>query len=207
MDGLQARQPDSPTRRERKKEQTRARIYAAAMEQFLARGYDAVTIDEICAAADVARGTFFLHFPTKDSLLGEYGRQAAAELAAVLELETGSAVSALEKGMRFLAERATRHTPVVRLVVRESATRPTAILDTTASGRDLSDLFARVIRRGQRSGELRRGVQPLVAGAVLASAYLVIAGEWARRDDAPELAVLVRQAFDVVLRGILRGDR
>src|SRR4029453_17912637 len=132
MDGLQARQPHPPTRRERKKGQTRARIYAAAMEQFLARGYDAVTIDEVCAAADVARGTFFLHFPTKDSLLGEYGRQAAAELAAVLELETGSAVSALEKGLRFLAERATRHTPVVRLVVRESATRPTAILDTTA---------------------------------------------------------------------------
>lgn len=206
MDSLEASQP-APTRRERKKERTRAQIYAAAMELFLARGYDAVTIDEICEAADVARGTFFLHFPTKDSLLGEYGRQAAAELAALLDAEEGSAIASLEKGLRFLAERATRHAPVVRLVVRESASRPTAIVDTTASGRDLSELFAGVIRRGQRAGELRRSVQPLVAGAVLASAYLVIAGEWARHDDAPDLALLTRQAFDVVLRGIARSDR
>jgi TetR/AcrR family transcriptional regulator, cholesterol catabolism regulator len=205
MDALETR--EGPTRRERKKERTRAQIYAAAMELFLARGYDAVTIDEICAAADVARGTFFLHFPTKDSLLGEYGRQAAAELAALLDAEEGSAVAALEKGLRFLAERATRHAPVVRLVVREAASRPTAIVDTTASGRDLSELFAGVIRRGQRAGELRRSVQPLVAGAVLASAYLVIAGEWARREDAPDLALLTRQAFDVVLRGIARAER
>ncbi len=70
----------APSRRARKKERTRAQIYGAAMQLFLARGYDAVTIEEICAAADVARGTFFLHFPTKDALLGEYGRQASAEL-------------------------------------------------------------------------------------------------------------------------------
>jgi AcrR family transcriptional regulator len=206
MDGLEDIQP-APTRRERKKERTRAQIYRAAMESFLARGYDAVTIDEICAAADVARGTFFLHFPTKDSLLGEYGRQASAELAALLDAHAGSAVEALDAGLRFLAERATRHAPIVRLVVRESAVRPTAITETTASGRDLSDLFAQVIRRGQRTGEFRRGVQPLVAGAILASAYLVIAGEWARRDDAPDLALLTRQALDVVLKGIVRAER
>jgi AcrR family transcriptional regulator len=207
MSDLEPRQPEGANRRERKKERTRAQIYAAAMELFLARGYDAVTIDEICAAADVARGTFFLHFPAKDSLLGEYGRQASAELAASLESESGSAAAALEKGLLFLAERATRHAPVVRLVVRESATRPTAILDTTASARDLSETFATLIRRGQRAGEFRRSVEPLLAGAVLASAYLVIAGEWARREDAPDLASLTRQAFDVVLRGITRAER
>jgi AcrR family transcriptional regulator len=206
MDGLEARSGEGG-RRARKKERTRGQIYAAAMELFVARGYDAVTIEEICAAADVARGTFFLHFPSKDSLLGEYGRQASAELEALLDAHQGSAVEALEQGLRFLAERATRHAPVVRLVVREGAARPTAITDTTASGRDLGELFARVIRRGQRTGELRKSVPPLIAGAVLASAYLVIAGEWARRDNAPQLAALTRQALEVVLRGIARTER
>jgi TetR/AcrR family transcriptional regulator, cholesterol catabolism regulator len=206
MDGLEARATEGG-RRARKKERTRAQIYAAAMELFVARGYDAVTIEEICAAADVARGTFFLHYPSKDSLLGEYGREASAELAALLDAHEGSAAEALEEGLRFLAERATRFAPVVRLVVRESAARPTAITDTTASGRDLSEIFAQVIRRGQRSGELRRSVPPLVAGAILASSYLVIAGAWARREDTPDLAVLTRQALDVVLRGIGQTER
>jgi AcrR family transcriptional regulator len=198
----------TPTsRRARKKERTRGQIYDAAMKLFLARGYDAVTIEEICTAADVARGTFFLHFPSKDSLLGEYGRQAFADLVALLDGHAGSARDALALGLRFLAERASRHAAVVRLVVREVAAHRTAIDDTTAAGRELTDLFAAVIRRGQRSGELRRSVHPVVAGAVIASAYLAIAGEWARHEDGPELSVLAHQALDVILRGIARNPR
>lgn len=206
MDGLGAR-PVEGGRRARKKERTRTQIYSAAMKLFVARGYDAVTIDEICAAADVARGTFFLHYPSKDSLLGEYGRQASAELVALLDAHEGSATRALEDGLRFLAERATRLAPVVRLVVRESAARPTAITDTTESGRDLSAIFAEVIRRGQRAGEFRKGVVPLVAGAILSSSYLVIAGAWARQDEGPNLEALTRQALDVVLRGLAQTER
>src|SRR5260221_11582476 len=72
------------SRRERKKERTRQEIYRAAMEWFLARGFDAVTIEEICQTADVAKGTFFLHFSTKDALLIEYGHQAVQELETLL---------------------------------------------------------------------------------------------------------------------------
>ncbi len=198
----------TPSRRARKKERTRSQIYEAAMQLFLERGYDAVTIDEICAAADVARGTFFLHFPTKDALLAEYGRQALAELEQLLATHHGSAVQALEVALGFLAERASRHAAVVRLVVRETFSHPGAVRDSTAAGRDLTDLFAAIIRRGQRAGELRRSAHPVVAGAVLASAYLAIAGEWARRDeDSPDLPTLARQALDVILRGLVRTPR
>jgi AcrR family transcriptional regulator len=197
------------TRRARKKERTRTQIYDAAMRLFLARGYDAVTIDDICTAADVARGTFFLHFPAKDALLGEYGRQAMDELTALLATRDGDggAAETLEAALLFLAERAGRHAAIVRLVVRQTALSTTAISDTTAAGHDLTTLFATIIRRGQRSGELRRRVEPMVAGAVLASAYLAIAGEWARQDGAPDLSLLVRQALDVILRGLERTPR
>jgi AcrR family transcriptional regulator len=196
-----------PSRRVRKKQRTRGQIYDAAMQLFLVRGYDGVTIDEICAAADVARATFFLHFPSKDALLGEYGRQAFAELVTLFAEHRGSARDALEQGLRFLAERSTRHAAVVRLVVRETAAHPAALDDTTVVGRELTDLFAEVIRRGQRAGEFRRGVHPVVAGAVLASAYLAIAGEWSRQQESLDLTVLVRQALDVILRGISRHPR
>jgi len=196
------------SRRARKKERTRAQIYDAAMELFLARGYAAVTIEDICDAADVARGTFFLHFPTKDALLGEYGRQALAELAALVDAgKQDDAAATLARALQFLAERSTRHADVVRLVVRETALSPTAVGETTAAGRDLTEVFASIIRRGQRTGELRRSVDPLLAGAVLASAYLAIAGEWARRTDAPDLTTLVRGAVDLILRGLERRPR
>ncbi len=190
------------SRRDRRKRETRGRIYAAAMRLFLERGFEAVTVEEICAAADVARATFFLHFPTKDSLLVEYGRQALDDLSALFARGGSSALETLEAGLRLLAERASRHADVVRLVVRETERRPGAIAANRDAGAELSELFASVVRRGKRSGEFRRDVSASMAGAILATSYLAIAGEWARLDPPPDLSSLTRQALDVLLLGL-----
>ncbi|MCR9096591.1 MAG: TetR/AcrR family transcriptional regulator [bacterium] len=62
--------PTAPLgRRERKKLEVRARIYAAARELFAKQGFDATTVDEIAHTADVAPATFFNHFHSKQALL------------------------------------------------------------------------------------------------------------------------------------------
>jgi AcrR family transcriptional regulator len=58
-----------PGRRERKMAATRKTIADTALRLFLERGYDAVGIREIAAAADVAITTLFAHFPSKEALL------------------------------------------------------------------------------------------------------------------------------------------
>ncbi len=55
--------------RERKKEQTRQRIAAVALRLFAERGFDAVTVNEVAEAAEVAKATLFTYFPTKESLV------------------------------------------------------------------------------------------------------------------------------------------
>jgi len=55
--------------RERKKEQTQRRIAATALRLFAERGFDAVTVNEIAEAAEVAKVTLFKYFPTKESLV------------------------------------------------------------------------------------------------------------------------------------------
>ncbi|MFG3119947.1 TetR/AcrR family transcriptional regulator [Streptomyces sp. NPDC048197] len=54
--------------RERKKAQTRQRIAAVAWQLFAERGFEAVTVNEIAEAAEVAKATLFAYFPTKESL-------------------------------------------------------------------------------------------------------------------------------------------
>jgi AcrR family transcriptional regulator len=57
------------TRRERAHQAKRRRIAQAAALLFREHGFDAVTTDQIAAAADIAKGTLFLYAPTKARLL------------------------------------------------------------------------------------------------------------------------------------------
>src|SRR5436305_1426119 len=56
-------------RRERRKEEMRSQIFQAAMRLFERKGVFDTTVEEITESADVAKGTFFNYFPSKEALL------------------------------------------------------------------------------------------------------------------------------------------
>ena len=49
-------------------EETRSRILEAAVSRFAIAGYDAASVDEICAEAGVSKGAFYHHFPSKQAV-------------------------------------------------------------------------------------------------------------------------------------------
>jgi AcrR family transcriptional regulator len=55
--------------RERKKAKTHAAIQQQAMRLFRDHGYDATTVEQIAAAAEVSPSTFFRYFPTKEDVV------------------------------------------------------------------------------------------------------------------------------------------
>lgn len=71
-------------RRERKKAQTRAAVSDVATRLFLERGFDAVTVKEIAAAADVSPTTVFNHFPTKEALVFDEDPDNEAQLVSAV---------------------------------------------------------------------------------------------------------------------------
>ena len=60
---------DNMNRMERRKQEVREKILAAAFELFLAQGVAATKIEEICERADVANRTFFNHFATRQDMM------------------------------------------------------------------------------------------------------------------------------------------
>ncbi len=73
-----------PTLRERKKIRTREAIGAAALRLFAERGYAAVTIGDVAAAAEVGERTVFRYFGDKEDLLFGEDEAFRAALASAL---------------------------------------------------------------------------------------------------------------------------
>jgi AcrR family transcriptional regulator len=60
-------------------QQRREELMDAAQRLFLKQGVGPTTIDQITSGADVAKGTFYLHFSSKEELLAALGEQFAEQ--------------------------------------------------------------------------------------------------------------------------------
>jgi AcrR family transcriptional regulator len=81
--------------RERRRQETRAKIVDAAAELFAERGFDTVSVMEIARRAGVVEKTVFNHFPVKEGLVFDADPPIrAALLDAVRRRPAGESVSA-----------------------------------------------------------------------------------------------------------------
>jgi AcrR family transcriptional regulator len=154
--------------RERKKRATRDAIAATARRLFAERGFDAVTVAEIAAAANVSEKTVFNHFAAKEDLVFAGGEARLAQLraaiahrppgTAVLDVFRASSEAMLEaiaagtdeSGDRLVVPRIVRDSPALqqRLTVgweREAEALAAAIAEAT--GADDGDLVPAVVAR------------------------------------------------------------
>jgi AcrR family transcriptional regulator len=84
-----------PGVRERRRQETRARIVDAAAELFAERGFDSVSVMEIAKRAGVVEKTVFNHFPVKEGLVFDADPPMRAALVeAVRRRPAGESVSA-----------------------------------------------------------------------------------------------------------------
>lgn len=166
------------SRAERAAERRQA-IVAAALEEFIARGFTATRLDDVARRAGVAKGTIYLHFKDKESMFEELIRTAIVPLIGRLAPPpslSGSIRDALENfASAFIREVAsTRRSDIVRLIVAEGPRFP-AIADfyyREVVSRGLAGMRALIelgVARGEiRNKDLARFPQIVVAPAIVA---------------------------------------
>ncbi len=200
-------------RRERKKEETKQRIFLMAVQLFNEKGFDATTIDEIAERADVAKGTVFNYFPRKEALLrylvdewlgfAEAVAADTARPAADRIIEVFTQASAEFGENRDLA-RALAHFTMEQLCCVPGA-------EAAAGHQKLERIFDEVVRQGQERGEFRRDLDPFAARAALASVFIGTLMWWigARdgRVDPRALAVSLPEAIRAQCRIVFDGLR
>ncbi|MFB7336100.1 TetR/AcrR family transcriptional regulator [Streptomyces adustus] len=97
-----------PGRRERKKAATRRALSETALQLFLERGFDNVTVREIAEAADVSTTTLMNYFPAKEALVFDLDDELERSLVEAVTVRPPdlSVLESLRRYMRARAERA-----------------------------------------------------------------------------------------------------
>jgi AcrR family transcriptional regulator len=196
--------PYPVSRRERKRTETRQRIFRAAMKLFAERGILDTTVENITEAADVGKGTFFNYFPSKEHVLGMLLQIQLAKVAEALQAaESGQLPirEVLHQFMRRIVEEPARSRQLARgLIVTVSSSEAvrTMMVEALARGRKV---LAGVLQRGQQRREIRRDLNALDMARIVQQQVLGTILFWSLNPPA-NLGTLLDSTFDTFWLGI-----
>jgi AcrR family transcriptional regulator len=150
-------------RRERKRSETRERLFRCAMKLFAERGFFATTVEDITEAADVGKGTFFNYFPSKEgvfNVLSEIQLGKVAEARARADRGEASTHDVLRDLLYRITEEPGHSRSLTRSLLSAFCTDAVReiTVGTMARGREM---LAGIFQAGQERGEIRRELKAM----------------------------------------------
>jgi AcrR family transcriptional regulator len=190
----------APGLRLRKRQQTRERLTQAAMALFLERGFEATTLDDIAAAADISRRSFFHYFASKEDVVFAWQEESSAVLITAVAARPANEsmltaaenailamVGQLKPGEAIAIARLKRDNPALQArdqVKHEKLERALAEALSKRAGHKAEKLHARLV-------------------AMIATGAMRIGGEfWAAEGAREKPEALVKRTF-AAIRAIL----
>jgi AcrR family transcriptional regulator len=189
--------------RERHRRRTAAELENAALDLFSQRGFDAVTIDDIAAAADVSRRTFFRYFASKeDVILSDHPRRLD-ELQAELDRRPAEEPALTALRHAILALVATYEDNRDHMVRRFHLMTTTPALEARSLclqrnwETSVTEMLA--ARMGVDAAE---DLRPGVVAATTMAAMRVATATWLAGGGEGDLPVIVAAALDLLDGGL-----
>lgn len=167
--------------RTRRREDTRQRLFEAAVELIAEQGFSATTVDDIALRAKVAKGTVYYNFASKTALFEELLRHGIGLLtaefrAAVAGLAPRDAVDAL---VRAQLEYIRRYRAFAQLLLSEMWRTNREWQQTLVLLREQAiGVIAETVQAGVDSGDLPADLDVRVASSALFGVGLVVAVDW-----------------------------
>ncbi|MEM9188788.1 MAG: TetR/AcrR family transcriptional regulator [Myxococcota bacterium] len=204
-------QTDGRTKRaEAQRESRRAHILKTALDVFAAKGYHQTRVSDIIDAAGIARGTFYLYFPSKSAIFHELLDQLLDEVRSTLVgVDTSKDAPPLQdqlfEALMFIVQTVEQHRPLTKIIFREAPG-----LDDEANRklrefyRYLHQFMAESLQNGQKLGVIRDLDSEIVASCILGSVKFILEEQvLSGADRAIDSEHLGREVLAYNLRGLL----
>lgn len=182
-------------RREKRKQEIRTRIEEAAYQLFRQQGIEETSIEQICLEADVARRTFYGHFPNKHSLLGGLGISRLYDqtepMLRLLMNNHQTTRGRLEAMIDYIESNFAGYDDVDRKLILLA---PSTFAENTERQREIGDnamaSFIRLIIAGLETGDVQTTFSPEILAAMVVGTLNMLTISWAMNSDYPIFAKL-----------------
>ena len=184
------------------------------MSLFETRGFDAVSVEEICRAAGIGRATFFRLFGGKAGLIEEANRRTAELVSFRVGRASARGPQALGLMGATIAEAWLGAGAPVHAMFESFVDRAHAMsgygepaVDATRTGsRALAHLAVGYVAEGQADGDFREDLDPEAMGIGFMSLIIIACSAWLGRDprSGPAFERRIEEAVGVMVRGMGR---
>lgn len=175
------------TKRKIQGRETRLKIFDTSLALFNSRGYDNVTIDDICEKVGMSKGAFYAHFKSKDQVilenfisLNEYYDDVFLELSGkknVLEKMYLFQRSAMESVEKIGCE-------AVKLVYHVETAPHKKKSFLISKKHSLYKIIVALVKEGQKSGDIRQDKEADEIASALVQWYRGVILDWCLANGA-----------------------
>jgi len=193
-------------RRERHRNETRERLYRAALDLFAERGFLRTTVEDITEAADVGKGTFFNYFPTKEHILAEFGGAYLEAVQKGLEeaRETdGPIIDVLHNLATNSIRQINENEALIRAIYAAHASCESVRGELQQRVQACRKLLAEIIKIAQQRGEVRRDIPAADLSRLVQAIMMGVTMGWSIYPSAA-LRKLLEETWSMIEPG-LRG--
>lgn len=216
--GSSEQRPAAPSsRRERRRAETRERLFEAALNLFSERDFDSVTVEMITEAAEVGKGTFFNYFDSKEAIvaylfalqLRRFTEPLQAILASLQEAEEPPIPSIWERVMAIghqTAEQDKQSKSLMRTLLALSLTNPAVRAASLNVKQSAIAIVTELARLQQKHGELRDDLPAEVLARHLVHTHFHILYTWAQLETDDDLTAASDCTYTLICDGLRRAE-
>ena len=193
-------------RREKRKQEIRARIEEAAYTLFQRQGIEDTSIEQICLEADVARRTFYGHFTNKHALLGGLGisrlYNRAEPMLTEIMASQASTRGRLEAMIDYIESAFAAMNDIDRQLILVG---PTAFAEDQDTQREIGNSamlsFTQLISAGVEQGDVNNEFSPEILASTVVGTLNMLTMSWCIDSRFPVFAKLeeARRLFEKLI--------